>query len=104
MTYPQYTFELTSRAQLAALSFDQLASLRSCIDSDLNHLLNHLHNSLSADMETPLLTLDGYPRNDIDVPEIRKCRSKIITLRNDYKWISEELLEKMNTQLEKNKQ
>lgn len=103
MTYPQYTFEVTSRDQLASLSFDQLASLRSSIDSDLNHLLNHLHSTLAADMDTPLLTLDGYPRNDIDVPEIRKCRAKIVRLRNDYKWISEELLEKMNSQLNLNK-
>lgn len=36
-------------------------------------------------MQTPLCTFDGYPRDDIDVAQIRIARSRIIHLRNDYK-------------------
>lgn len=36
-------------------------------------------------MQTPLCTFDGYPRDDIDVAQIRITRSRIIHLRNDYK-------------------
>lgn len=36
-------------------------------------------------MQTPLCTFDGYPRDDIDVAQIRITRSRIIYLRNDYK-------------------
>ena len=42
-------------------------------------------------MQTPLLTPDGYPRSDIDVAQIRTVRSKIIHLKNDYKWTMEKI-------------
>lgn len=42
-------------------------------------------------MQTPLLTPDGYPRSDIDVAQIRTTRSKIIHLKNDYKWTMEKI-------------
>lgn len=38
-----------------------------------------------VDMNTNLLTADGFPRSDIDVAQIRTTRSRIIHLRNDYK-------------------
>ncbi|KAL7276695.1 putative 26S proteasome regulatory subunit [Rhizina undulata] len=38
-----------------------------------------------VNMNTSLTTFDGYPRDDIDVAQIRVTRSKIIHLRNDYK-------------------
>jgi len=45
----------------------------------------------NADMATPLLTPDGYPRADIDVPQIRTTRARIIRLKNDYKWTMEKI-------------
>ncbi|ONH72012.1 hypothetical protein BOH78_4075 [Pichia kudriavzevii] len=97
-----YTFEVTSRAQLNALPFEELSKHRSEIDADLAVLFDHLQNKLHANMDTELLTLDGFPRADIDVLQIRLCRAKIIKLQNDYKWISETLLEKMQQQLQQN--
>ena len=38
-------------------------------------------------MNTGLTTFDGFPRADIDVPQIRTTRARIIRLRNDYKAI-----------------
>ena len=38
-----------------------------------------------VDMNTNLLTPDGFPRSDLDVAQIRTTRSRIIHLRNDYK-------------------
>jgi len=35
-------------------------------------------------MTTGLTTLDGFPRSDIDVAQIRTTRSRIIRLKNDY--------------------
>lgn len=93
-----YTFNISSWDQLNNLSFEQLAKLKSQIDNDLSTLFAHL-SSLNADMNTSLLTLDNYPRSDIDVVAIRLTRSKIIHLQNDYKWISETLLNKMNEKL-----
>lgn len=36
-------------------------------------------------MNTGLTTLDGFPRADIDVAQIRTTRARIVRLRNDYK-------------------
>lgn len=36
-------------------------------------------------MTTSLTTFDGFPRNDIDVPQIRTTRARIIRLKNDHK-------------------
>ncbi|KAF3088934.1 putative 26S proteasome regulatory subunit, variant 3 [Orbilia oligospora] len=36
-------------------------------------------------MQTPLTTFDGYPRDDIDVAQIRTTRARIIPLVNDVK-------------------
>lgn len=42
-------------------------------------------------MQTPLCTFDGYPRDDIDVAQIRITRSRIIHLRNDYKGLMNQI-------------
>jgi 26S proteasome regulatory subunit N4 len=36
-------------------------------------------------MTTSLTTFDGYPRDDIDMAQIRTTRARIIHLKNDYK-------------------
>lgn len=54
-----------------------LLSIKNLICSDL---CQH-----KVTMQTPLCTFDGYPRDDIDVAQIRITRSRIIHLRNDYK-------------------
>ena len=38
-----------------------------------------------VDMNTSLLTFDGFPRADIDVAQIRTTRARIIGLKNDHK-------------------
>lgn len=98
----EYTFQVTSREQINALSFQELCHLRKQLDNDLSVLFEYLQKTLNADMNTLLLTIDGFPRSDIDVAQIRICRAKIIKLQNDYKWISETLLDKLQQQLQKN--
>lgn len=97
-----YNYQIVSRDQLSNTSFEDLTTYRQQIDDDLTILFNHLQSTLKCDMNTSLLTLDGYPRSDIDVVQVRLCRSKIIKLQNDYKWISETLLDKLQSQLSKN--
>lgn len=38
-------------------------------------------------MTTSLITLDGFPRSDIDVAQVRTTRARIIRLKNDHKAI-----------------
>ncbi|KAL8673578.1 MAG: hypothetical protein Q9168_002010 [Polycauliona sp. 1 TL-2023] len=58
---------------------EELKALGSVLDSvgDLG-----LHG---VNMNTSLTTFDGYPRDDIDIAQIRTTRARIIRLRNDYK-------------------
>lgn len=47
--------------------------------------LSGVLDSHGVDMNTRLLTPDGFPRADIDVAQVRTTRARIIHLRNDYK-------------------
>lgn len=42
-------------------------------------------------MTTSLTTLDGFPRSDIDVAQVRTTRARIIRLKNDHKAIMAKL-------------
>ncbi|CCH42791.1 putative 26S proteasome non-ATPase regulatory subunit [Wickerhamomyces ciferrii] len=53
----------------------------------------------NVNMDTSLVTLDGFPRSDINVIEVRNSRVKIIKLRNDLKAVINEISEKIQTQL-----
>lgn len=66
------------------LSFAELQRKKDAIEGELKALSGVL-DSHGVDMNTNLLTADGFPRSDIDVAQIRTTRSRIIHLRNDYK-------------------
>lgn len=42
-------------------------------------------------MESPLVDADGFPRNDIDVYQVRHARHQIINLQNDLKALLKEI-------------
>ncbi|KAF5023603.1 hypothetical protein F66182_4361 [Fusarium sp. NRRL 66182] len=65
------------------LSFGELQRKKDDIEAELKALGGVL-DSHGVDMDTALLTRDGYPRADIDVAQIRTTRARIIHLRNDY--------------------
>ncbi|KAH8905507.1 hypothetical protein BR93DRAFT_881244 [Coniochaeta sp. PMI_546] len=66
------------------LSFTELQRKKENLEAELKALSSVL-DSHGVDMNTPLLTRDGFPRADIDVAQIRTTRARIIYLRNDYK-------------------
>lgn len=49
------------------------------------------HSQHGVNMNTSLLTFDGFPRNDIDVAQIRTTRARIVRLKNDYKAVMTKL-------------
>lgn len=69
---------------VAHLSFPELQRKKDNVEAELKALGSVL-DSHGVDMNTNLLTHDGFPRADIDVAQIRTTRSRIIHLRNDYK-------------------
>lgn len=71
-------------ASLDGLSLRQLIQKKDNLEEELKALGSVL-DSHGVNMQTGLLTLDGFPRSDIDVPQIRVTRARIISMRNDWK-------------------
>ncbi|KAF4985810.1 hypothetical protein FGRMN_11090 [Fusarium graminum] len=65
------------------LSFAELQRKKDDVEAELKALGGVL-DSHGVDMNTSLLTSDGFPRADIDVAQIRTTRARIVRLRNDY--------------------
>ncbi|KAI1435369.1 hypothetical protein GGR50DRAFT_657263 [Xylaria sp. CBS 124048] len=73
-----------ANGNIKQLSFAELQRKKDNIEAELKALGGVL-DSQGVNMETPLMTPDGFPRADIDVAQIRTTRSRIIYLKNDYK-------------------
>ncbi|XP_003395875.1 26S proteasome non-ATPase regulatory subunit 9 [Bombus terrestris] len=70
----------------------QLMKDKDKIESDLKALKEILDIS-HVGMDDPLVDCEGYPRNDIDVYQVRHVRYKIICLRNDHKTLMKKIEE-----------
>ncbi|CAM1302412.1 PSMD9 (predicted) [Pycnogonum litorale] len=55
------------------------------IEEEIKSYLEILDSQKNVGMDEPLVDENGYPRNDIDVYQVRTARHKIICLRNDFK-------------------
>ncbi|KAL4892723.1 hypothetical protein BDV59DRAFT_39514 [Aspergillus ambiguus] len=78
------TTRRTQGPDLAKLSVVELMQEKQRLEEELSALSSVL-SSHGVNMNTSLTTLDGFPRDDIDVAQIRTIRSQIIHLRNDHK-------------------
>jgi len=74
----------------ARKSLAELTLEKEKLESELSELSSVL-DSHGVNMNTGLTTFDGFPRADIDVPQIRVTRARIIHLRNDYKALMERI-------------
>ncbi|PYH46917.1 putative 26S proteasome non-ATPase regulatory subunit Nas2 [Aspergillus saccharolyticus JOP 1030-1] len=77
---------------LSKLGVVDLMQEKERIEEELSALSSVL-SSHGVHMNTSLTTFDGYPRDDIDVAQIRTTRARIIRLRTDHKEVMS-LLEK----------
>ncbi|PYH94758.1 hypothetical protein BO71DRAFT_398699 [Aspergillus ellipticus CBS 707.79] len=69
---------------LSNLGVVDLVQEKERIEEELSALSSVL-SSHNVHMNTTLTTFDGFPRDDIDVAQIRTTRARIIRLRNDHK-------------------
>jgi len=74
----------TNGNQTTGLSFAQLQANKDNLEAEMR-ALGSILDSHGVDMNTRLITPDGFPRADLDVAQIRTTRARIIYLRNDYK-------------------
>ncbi|KFY31070.1 hypothetical protein V493_01434 [Pseudogymnoascus sp. VKM F-4281 (FW-2241)] len=70
------------------LTLPELQLKKESMEAELRALGGVLE-SHGVDMNTNLMTPDGFPRADLDVAQIRTTRSRIIHLKNDYKALME---------------
>lgn len=80
-----YSLFKTYNTNFGELSLKELGTVKQEIEAQLNLLFDVLKTQYNANMQTPLLTPDGFPRNDVDVVGIRLVRVKIIRLRVEHK-------------------
>ncbi|KAL1991123.1 hypothetical protein VTN49DRAFT_5627 [Thermomyces lanuginosus] len=80
---------------LSKLGLFELMNEKDRIEAELRAYSSVL-TSHGVTMETPLTTPDGFPRNDIDVAQIRYTRVRIIHLRNDHKEVMKHLETKLH--------
>lgn len=73
------------------LPLPQLMQCKDSIEAEIEKFLTVLANDLNSDMTSPLLTGDGFPRNDIDVYQVRYVRQKVNMLRNDLVKVMDQL-------------
>lgn len=89
LTNLQLDADLLQRiAQLDNLDLYEVMNLKVDVEKELDKNLQDLINH-QADMTSSLLTEEGYPRDDIDVLQVRYIRRNINMLKNDLKQIIE---------------
>ncbi|KAK2808881.1 hypothetical protein FQN50_004357 [Emmonsiellopsis sp. PD_5] len=69
---------------VSSLSLNELFEEKTRLEAELK-VLSDVLDSHGVTMSTSLTTFDGYPRDDLDIAQIRTTRARIIHLRNDYK-------------------
>ncbi|RAO66484.1 uncharacterized protein BHQ10_002496 [Talaromyces amestolkiae] len=80
----------TGFRDLSKLSMVELMTEKDRIEAELSAYSSVL-TSQGVTMDTSLTTFDGFPRDDIDVAQIRTTRARIIHLRNDHKEVMKHL-------------
>jgi 26S proteasome non-ATPase regulatory subunit 9 len=83
------------RTDFENLSYDQMVGIKQQIEGQLSVLFEVLKSKYNVEMDTPLVTSDGFPRNDIDIVGIRLIRIRILRLRNDNKKLLQLLEERL---------
>ncbi|ODH17503.1 hypothetical protein ACO22_06274 [Paracoccidioides brasiliensis] len=81
---PTFARGFVNGRDLSSLSLNELYEEKRLIENELKALSNVL-DSHGVTMSTSLTTFNGYPRDDLDIAQIRTTRARIIHLQNDYK-------------------
>ncbi|GME23327.1 26s proteasome non-ATPAse regulatory subunit [Neofusicoccum parvum] len=72
------------------MSLTELMAEKDRVQGELSALSSVL-DSHGVNMRTSLTTFDGYPRDDIDIAQIRTTRARIIHLQNDLKGLYDKI-------------
>ncbi|GCC24022.1 hypothetical protein chiPu_0002421, partial [Chiloscyllium punctatum] len=87
--------ESSSQAVTVA-DVQQLVKKKDAIEAQIKAYYDILEGQNKAGMDAPLVDVEGYPRNDIDVYEVRTARHNIICLQNDHKALMKQIEEALH--------
>ncbi|SCV05968.1 LANO_0H19152g1_1 [Lachancea nothofagi CBS 11611] len=86
--------------RLPELSITEVFDLKAKLETELDGLFDKL-NLQGADLNSNLVTPEGFPRSDVDVLQVRLLRRSINMLRNDLRAVISRTQELMATQFKK---
>lgn len=87
-------------ARLKELDLNEVTELKHRVESELSRY-GLMLEAQNVDMDTNLVTEDGYPRGDIDVLQIRLVRRNVNMLKNDLSNIIEHSYTLLNNHFNK---
>ncbi|XP_007900417.1 26S proteasome non-ATPase regulatory subunit 9 [Callorhinchus milii] len=70
---------------LTAAAVQRLVERKDAVEAQIRAYYEVLETQKDAGMEQPLVDVEGYPRTDIDIYQVRTARHNIICLQNDHK-------------------
>ncbi|CAK3744811.1 26S proteasome non-ATPase regulatory subunit 9 [Lecanosticta acicola] len=97
------TSQPTANGTSPKQSLRDLIAQKDDLEAELSALSSVL-DSHGVNMNTSLTTIDGFPRADIDVAQIRTTRARIIRLKNDHKALMSKLEDAVHEQFATGKQ
>ncbi|XP_038645655.1 26S proteasome non-ATPase regulatory subunit 9 isoform X1 [Scyliorhinus canicula] len=86
----------SSPQSVTVADVQQLVKQKDAIEAQIKAYFDILEGQNKAGMEEPLVDIEGYPRTDINVYEVRTARHNIICLQNDHKALMEQIEEALH--------
>ncbi|XP_078277254.1 26S proteasome non-ATPase regulatory subunit 9 isoform X2 [Rhinoraja longicauda] len=87
----------TEQTQSTAMEeVQQLVMRKESMEAQIKAYYDILEGQKHAGMDGPLVDVEGYPRSDIDVYQVRTARHNIICLQNDHKALMKEIEEALH--------
>ncbi|TDG51451.1 hypothetical protein AWZ03_002246 [Drosophila navojoa] len=83
--------EITTKARL-----ERLIAAKKELEAQINKNGEILAANGNVGMTGPLVDSEGYPRNDIDIYQVRQARQTIICLQNDHAQLLDQIHELLN--------
>ncbi|XP_067862412.1 26S proteasome non-ATPase regulatory subunit 9 isoform X2 [Heptranchias perlo] len=83
--------EESQSTSVTVADVQQMMKKKDTIEAQIKAYYDILKGQNSAGMDEPLVDIEGYPRTDIDVYEVRTARHNIICLQNDHKALMKQI-------------
>ncbi|KAG2470490.1 PSMD9 ATPase, partial [Polypterus senegalus] len=84
------------RPTITVEEVQKLVKQKDLIEEQIRAYFNVLEDQKDVGMNGPLVDLEGYPRGDIDLYQVRNARHNIVCLQNDHKQIMQQIEEALH--------